>query len=167
LKDHDLTKEVIGMKSISRRTLYIAATGAVACVLIIAVYVTLLSSSSPPEIGLQVEDAGYDPSTQWFQVSGTIAYEIPAMDYVHIRLIAIKDGERTIDVENGSYGLYYISLGGQRRGPDWAISLQNIELTSTNLQLTFSFELERQTPLSNQFIVLDSGIKKFSVTINS
>lgn len=114
-----------------------------------------------------MEDAGYDPSTQWFQVSGTIAYEIPAMDYVHIRLIAIKDGERTIDVENGSYGLYYISLGGQRRGPDWAISLQNIELTSTNLQLTFSFELERQTPLSNQFIVLDSGIKKFSVTINS
>jgi hypothetical protein len=130
---------------------------------LLVVYAVSSSSPSLPEVGLQVEAAWYDSSTQWFQVSGTISYEIESWEHVTICLIAIKDGERTIDVERGNYGLYYVSLYTMQK--DWVINEQGIQLASTNLQLTFSYKLERQIPLTYQFIVVDSGTKQFPINI--
>jgi len=81
-----------------------------------------------------------------------------------IVLISIKDGNRTIDIEPGSYGINYIELGGAREGPDWYVSLFNIKLESKTLQLTFRYTVTQATPA--EYITLNRGTKQFTVNIS-
>ena len=79
---------MVEIKSAYKRSKFIKASATAA---LIVVVVLILSSHPTPELGLQVENVTYDPSTRWFRVYETIEYEIPDNAEVTISLIEIKE----------------------------------------------------------------------------
>jgi hypothetical protein len=147
-----------------KRTFYIIV--AIAAIVLVAIvgYLAFSKPSSLPELGLEVDLVSYDAVAQRLQVSGHIAYEVPPSYYIQIKLSYIQDGNKTIDVEEGSYGMYSMELGGVRVGPHWAFALENLQLNAQTLQLTLQYTIQHH--VAEQFHIIDSGTKEFTADIS-